>query len=359
MAANGTMTAAMIAAAADRDALLDRYIETGKRVLWVGSPGLAKSGRIDAAATRTKRRLIVSRASLADRCDYGGCLVPDTTAEVTRQLPLELIRDLQTTTIPTILNMDDLGQAPMDTQGACMRLFDPGFLSPAVLIWGATNRPGEKSGVSALCEPLRSRFDYAYAIPTPNLEDKPEGATLWGTWQQELAGWVTWAFDHNAPASVTAFHRFTGGQYLYQWEPCADPAIRMPDYRTWDTVIRSLNDGLSDTMTLSATIGKPAAAAFLSFCSLTGNIPSPEDVWIDPAHAPVPDDAGALYLVTSSLAMAATEKHAKALLTYVDRMPRVYGALCAVDAKQRLGRKLTDRREWVDWFTKNQALFTS
>jgi hypothetical protein len=341
------------------DHLLDRYIETGKRMLWVGPPGCAKTGRVETSAARTKRRLVVSRASLSDRCDYGGCLVPDHPAEVTRQLPLELIRDMQTTKVPTIFFLDDLGQAPMDVQGAVMRLFDPGFLSPSVIIWGATNRPGDKAGVSALCEPLRSRFDYAYAIPTPTVEDKPEGATLWGTWQDELAGWVNWAYDHGAPPQVPAFHRFTAGQYLYQWEPCADPAIRMPDYRTWDTVIRSINDGLDDTMTLSAAIGKPAAAAFLSFCSLTGNIPSPEQVWMDPANAPVPEDPGALYLVSSTLAVAATEKHAKPLLTYIDRMPRVYGALCARDAQRRLERKLTDRREWVDWFTKNQALFTS
>ena len=55
-----------------------------------------------------------------------------------------------------MLLLDDLGQAPIDVQAAAMSLFDSGALPEHVLIWGATNRPGDKAGVSSLCEPLRS-----------------------------------------------------------------------------------------------------------------------------------------------------------------------------------------------------------
>jgi hypothetical protein len=120
-----------------------------------------------------------------------------------------------------------------------------------------------------------------------------------------------------------------------------------------------LNKGRDDLARIAATIGKSTAATFLAFNAMTDQLPSPDQVWMDPKGAPVPTDPSALYLIASSLAIAATEKHAAPLMTYVDRLPRVYGALCARDALRRLDKKLAGRPEWVKWFTKNQELFTS
>lgn len=343
----------------DSATLLNQDMQDGENVLLVGPPGCAKTARIDATTAANQRRLVTQRTSLSERVDFGGCLVPDYEAGITRALPLAVMHDLQTTEIPTVFFVDDLGQAPMDVQAALMRCFDPGFLSPHVLVWGATNRVADRAGVTGLCEPLRSRFTQTYVIPTPDTEDDPTGGVLINTWQEELAGWISWALDAGAPATVIAFHRSTGGRHLYDWKPSPDPSIRMPDYRTWATVIRRLNKGREDLHTLSAAIGKPTAATFLAYAALVGKVPTPDQVWMDPANAPVPEDPGALYLIASSLAIAATEKHARPLMTYVDRLPRVYGALCARDALQRLGDKLAGQAAWVKWFTKNQALFTS
>ena len=341
---------------------LESLMTAGQRVLLVGPPGCGKTARIQAAAANDGRRAIVMRASLSERVDFGGALVPDMQAGITRALPLELLAELQSTTKPTLLFLDDLGQAPIDVQAALMRLFDDSALSPDVLIWGATNRPGDVAGVTRLCEPLRSRFHVAFAIPTPTVETEEkqaDGGVVLGTWSDELTAWLDWALDNGAPAEVIAWHRSTSGRDLYKWRPHADPAVRMPDYRSWDTVIKLWNAGLNDLSTLSAAIGKPAACEFRAFAQLAEELPTPDQVWMDPKHAPVPKSPAALYLIASMLAAAAEAKHASALVKYLSRMPRVYGALLARDAMRRLGPALCGTKEWNQWFLANQELFTT
>lgn len=337
--------------------MIDQLAAAKVRFLLVGPPGCGKTARVAAAAEKAGARLVVLRASLMERVDVGGALVPDMAAGVTRALPLDLLHDLQTTTEDTWLFLDDMGQAPIDVQAALMKLFDDGFLSPHVFIVGATNRPGDVAGVTRLCEPLRSRFHTAFAIPAPGTENRADGPVVLGTWADEVEGWVNWAMDNGAPAEVIAWHRSTSGRTLYAWEPSADPAVRMPDFRSWETVIRLWNSGLQQLPAISAAIGKPAAAEFLAFARLASKLPTPDQVWLDPANAPVPTDPSALYLITSMLAAAVDASHAAAIVTYLARLPRVYGALLARDAYRKLGASLSGSKEWVRWFTDNQEIF--
>lgn len=340
---------------------LSQLMRANERVLLVGAPGCAKTARIAQAAKDTGRRLITRRISLCERIDFGGCLIPDAAAGLTRALPLELLNDLRTTKEPTIFFADDLGQAPLDVQAALMLLFDEGELSPTVTIWGATNRPGDKAGVTSLCEPLRSRFSLAFAIATPGQDEKPDGATLLRSWKDEVDAWCDWAFDQDADAAIVAWHRSTSGRALYTWKPHADPGVRMADYRSWHTVIRLFKAGLADLSTVGAAIGKPAAAEFMAYARLADKLPSPDQVWMDPLGAPVPekDDPASLYLAAGMLSAAVTDKHAGAFCQYIDRMPRVFAALAGRDAFRKLGAKLSGNRSWCAWWQANEELFST
>ena len=336
---------------------LASLINARQRTLFVGPPGCAKTARIIAAATMAGFRVVIIRLSLADRVDLGGCIVPDSAAGVTRALPLEVLHDLLTTTEPTLVVLDDLGQGPVDVQASAMRLFDRGFLPPHVLIWGATNRPGDKAGVTALCEPLRSRFDLAFAIATPGTEDKTDGAVVLAPWKDEVDSWCDWASEEGFAPELIAWHRSTTGRTLYAWKPVADPGVRMPDFRSWETVGRLWSAGLRDLRTISAAIGKGAAAEFLAFAALADQLPTPQQVWLDPDGAPVPSDPAAQYLIAAILGRAAEPKYAEPLVRYFSRLPRVMGAYCARDAYKRLGAKLAGNAAWQKWWLANSALF--
>lgn len=332
-------------------------INARKRALFVGPPGCAKTARAIAAARDSGHDLIVFRASLAERVDLGGCLVPDSAAGVTRALPLELLHRLRTSTKPTILLLDDLGQAPIDVQSAAMSLFDKGALPDNVLIWGATNRPADKAGVTALCEPLRSRFQLKFNIATPTTEDKADGGVVLAPWKDEVEGWCDWASDAGFAPEIIAWHRSTTGRTLYAWRPLSDPSVALPDFRSWETVGEVWNAGLRDLRTISAAIGKGAAAEFLAFAALADQLPTPQQVWLDPDGAPVPADPAAQYLIAAMLGRAAEPKFAEPLVRYFSRLPRVMGAYCARDAYKRLGAKLAGNAAWQKWWLANSALF--
>ena len=339
------------------DSYLASLIAARQRLLFVGPPGCGKTARIAAAARAAKHDLVVFRLSLAERVDMGGCLIPDTASGVTRALPLELLHRLRTTTKPTILLLDDLGQGPVDVQAGSMSFHDPGALPEHVLIWGATNRPGDKAGVSSLCEPLRSRFHLAFAIATPDTKDAPDGAVILAPWKDEVEAWCRWANVEEFAPEIIAWHRSTSGRTLYAWRPVADPGVRLPDFRSWETVGRLWNAGLRDLRTLSAAIGKPAAAEFLAFAALASQLPTPAQVWMDPDGAPVPDEPAAQYLIASMLGRSLTAKHCGPFLRYANRLPRVMSAFAVRDAFHRVGATLTGLPEWTRWFETNSVLF--
>tara|TARA_R110000868_G_scaffold11798_2_gene57567 strand:+ start:1440 stop:2351 length:912 start_codon:yes stop_codon:yes gene_type:complete len=303
--------------------------------------------------------LIVFRAAQADRVDLGGCYVPNVAKGVTESLPLELLHKLRTATVPTLLFLDDLGQAPIDVQASAMALFDDNAISKHVLIWGATNRPSDKAGVTSLNEALRSRFHVAFSIATPTTDDKADGPTYLATWREEVDAWAAWAGEQGFAPELIAWHRSTTGRTLYAWKPCADPALRMPDFRSWETVGHLWEAGLRGFKVISAAIGKPAAAEFLAFAALADQLPTPQQVWMDPHGAPVPTEPAAQYLIAAMLGRAVEAKYASQLVVYIGRLPRVMGAYCAKDAFSRLGAKLVGNAEWQKWWVANQALFTT
>jgi hypothetical protein len=342
--------------------LLSRYLAAKERVLFVGPPGCGKTAQILAAAYAAGYSVILMRASLSERIDFNGCLVPDTKAGVTRALPLDILAQLRAATVPTLLFLDDLGQAPLDVQAAIMSLFDTGALPDCVVIWGATNRPGDKAGVSALCEPLRSRFTLKFNAPVPTVPANNNAVTgpFLGTWQESLESWLQWAEDNAAaPAEILAWHRATEGKHLYDWKPCADPSLSMPDFRSWATAIRLWNNGFRDLGTFAAALGKPAAAEYLAFASLANQLPSPQQIAIDPTGAQLPADPSALYLVATMLSQTAHAGNVPAFLVYLARMPRVFGAFLARSLFRKLGAQLSGIKAWNQWFTANQDLFNA
>ena len=73
----------------------------------------------------------------------------------------------------------------------------------------------------------------------------------------------------------------------------------------------------------------------------------------------LPTEPAAQYLIATMLGRAVEAKFAAALVTYIDRLPRVMGAYCAKDAFARLGAKLVANAEWQKWWVKNSALFAT
>ena len=342
---------------------LANLIRNQFRVLLVGPPATAKTARIHAVAAHLGWRFFYGidgrTADLMDRLDAAGAVVPDVAAGVSRTLPLAALKEILECREPAIWFVDEIGRAPIDVQGALNSVFDQlkRAGSPVVVV-AATNRPQDKAGVASLSEQLRSRFDVTFAIATPDADTaKPTGATFLASWKDEVDGWCEYANEAGFDPAIVAWHRSTVGRTLYAWKPQADASLRMPDYRTWETVARLFKAGIADLDTVGATIGRGTAAEFLAFASLAADLPTPAQVWADPANAKLPAEPAAQYFIASVLGRAVDAKQVDAFLTYVDRLPRVFTAYAARDAHKRLDRKLAGIPAWNRWFLANQNLF--
>ncbi len=361
-------------------------MENGFRGLLCGPPGIAKTSLITAAAESAGFTVEVTRASLSERIDYGGCLVPDIANGVTRSLPLEMLERLQKTGEKTLLFLDDLGQAPLDVQAAIMRLFDSGFFPQNVLIWGATNRPQDKAGVCGLCEPLRSRFHFAFNMATPEGAVHANAVTL-GTWKESVEGWTEWLSQNGGSPEVIAYHLANNGKNLYAWKPSNDPSERQPDFRSWETLDKAFRSGLSDMNSLSAIIGKAVASEFLAYSRLRDQLPSMEEILKNPNGCAIPQNApDACYLTVVMLSQyiqhawgsaivkrqEAMEKNTKvediklspeetrngeAVITYVSRIPVHFSAFFFKTVFHKLGSLVGKVPAFKKWFLENKDVF--
>jgi hypothetical protein len=342
---------------------LANLIRNRFRVLLVGPPGTAKTARVIAAANllgwRFRYGIDGRTADLMDRLDAAGAVVPDVAAGVSRSLPLQALKDIIESTEPTVWFVDEIGRAALDVQGALNAVFD--LLkrngSPVVVV-AATNRPQDKAGVAVLSEQLRSRFDVTFAIATPDAKtDDVSGPTYLTDWAGEVAGWTDYAADAGFAPTVVAWHRTTGGSELYTWKPNANAALRSCDFRTWETVSRLVNSGITDVDSIGATIGRGPAAKFLAFAALASQLPAPSEVFASPDTAALPHEPAACYLISTVLARVVTPKQVPSFLTYIERLPRVFTALAARDVARRLDKQLVHAPGWAAWAVKNNALF--
>jgi DNA polymerase III delta prime subunit len=369
----------------DRVNVLLEEAKAGNRVLLFGPPGTGKTSRIRALAHQLGYKFICTPLHLQERVDLSGAIVP--AGEVAKQLPLELVHTLRTSTEPTLWLIDDLGKAPIDVQGALKSLitrYGEGACLPAhVLVWGASNRPEDGAGVRSLDESLRSEFDATYEVPAPFISkdgklvypvEHERGVALLGTWDDEVESWCQWAMstldtldDQDAQVwrtKVIAFHKVTGGDYLYRWQPSsASPAVRYPDFRSWESVLR-LPATLRVLRSIAARIGWSTATTLLSVVDSISGLPTKSQVLDDPDNAPVPSESSpaAMYMTCILAVHWATLDNVRHILTYVQRFPRTYLAFSArslvrkFDGNKQLER-LVSIPAWDAFYSNNREIF--
>lgn len=349
--------------------LLIRYIRSGRRFLFSGPPALAKSSLIHVASDAVGNDMLITAAGTRERVDFSGAMFPDLQAGYARELLLETTYRLVHADKPITWFLDDLGNAEIDVQSAIKSLITCGGAvakNPNVFVCGATNRPGDKTGVRAIHESLKSEFNLAFSMPVPDMADSTAGTTFFGDWRTFVEGWVDWAMDYGAAPEIIAWHRNAamrttelGGSSLYDWKPNPDPAFRSADCRTWKTVIDLWNDGLRDTLTIGAAIGKARSTEFLAFAALTKDLPHIDQIRMSPADAPIPEDSAALYLITAILAAGVEPEWLDEMCVYMERLPRVYQALLMRDTYRKHGSVISGTKRFVKAFLDNKQLFNA
>lgn len=290
--------------------LLSRTIAKRLPVLINGAPGIGKTDIVHNAATLAGAECVVMHPVVSDPTDFKGMpwvFMNDGKPSAEFVAFGELLKLIDADK-PTVCFLDDVGQASTAVQAALMQLvlarqINGKKISDHVTFVAATNRRGDRAGVSGLLEPVKSRFKTIVEL------------------RADLKEWVTWAIGHNIAPQIIAYLRMRPAELL-NFKPTSD-LVNSPSPRTWAALSDIVSLDLPKSMKLQAyagAIGEPAAVEFASFENVWQSMVSPDVVLSNPAGAPIPSEPSALYALSTALAMRVAKDSMQRYVTYIERL---------------------------------------
>jgi hypothetical protein len=141
---------------------------------------------------------------------------------------------------------------------------------------------------------------------------------------------------------------------LHSFDPGANERA-FPTPRSWvfvDDITRSKLSPDTEYELIKGTVGEGAAAEYLAFAKLAAELPSAEEILMNPDTAPVPESPAAQYAVCTMLDSKATANSMGRLLTYVERLPIEFQVLFVRSAAMA-NRTVTQCKDYVRWVTAN------
>jgi MoxR-like ATPase len=310
----------------------------GERVplhIW-GACGVGKSQIVAQVADDINYEFLDVRAVQLDPIDLRG--LPRIAGDSTEWVAPKFLP----TTGRGILFLDELTSAPQMTQAGCYQLVLDRRLGEYVLPDGwvviAAGNPASERGVHfSMPRPLRNRFVHLHL-------------------EADLNDWCRWAVQAKVRPEVIAFLRFKPA-LLHDGDATSDQNA-WPTPRSWEMTSTVLNGishrraslstdgGEVEAQLLEGTIGPAATAEFLGFLRLFRQLPSIDEILLNPERAPLPDEPSAQIAIATALGRVISDRSIAKGMKYLDRMPAEMRVLAMRDAAAR-DRAITSTPEFV------------
>ena len=300
----------------------------GERVplhVW-GACGVGKSQIVCQVANDLGYDFLDVRAVQLDPVDLRG--LPRIAADQTEWVPPRFL--------PTdgkgILFLDELTSAPQLTQAGCYQLVLDRRLGeyrlPDEWVVLAAGNPASERGVHfAMPRPLRNRF--VHLDLEPDLED-----------------WCRWAIRAQVRPEIIAFLRFKP-ELLHDTDATSD-ANAWPTPRSWEMASRVLSgvdrrtnarllSGTSEfeAQLLDGTVGQAAASELVAFLRLFRELPSIDEILLNPSTARVPTEPSAQIAIATALGRVLSDSSVGRGISYLERMPAEMRVMAMRDAAAR------------------------
>jgi hypothetical protein len=320
--------------------LLLLAIKNRKPVLAVSAPGVGKSDIVAQSAKESGAELIISHPVVSDPTDYKG--LPFVIEGHAEFLPFGELREITETKRETVFFLDDLGQAPVSVQAACMQLLlarriNGHKVSDTVTFIAATNRRQDKAGVQGILEPVKSRFS-AIVNLEPDLDD-----------------WVKWALDTGMPVELIAHERYRPEFIsMTNWKPTPD-MVNSPCPRTVAKVGEWMLTSPAPEMEYelySGAAGEPYTADLLGFLKIFRQLPSIDLILMNPEKEKIPTDPASLYAVCGALTGKVSQQTLPAIIKYSNRMPPEFSVMLVRDILNK-DRGLVNTKSFIEWSIKH------
>lgn len=312
---------------------LGTSIDSKLNVLIVSSPGCGKTAITNQVCEEKKVDIITMYPAISDPTDFKG--FPFIVSGSAVFLPFGDLKLLKEAKTRTVCFLDDLGQAPVSVQAACMQLIHAKHnVSKHVSFIAATNRREDKAGVTGLLEPVKSRFSTIVDL-VPNANDL-----------------VAWGFKNGMHHDVLSF-------LLYRPQLVLDfkPSFEMrnsPCPRTIYNLSEMHKLNLHEDIAFEAykgSVGEAFTTEFMGFLELKSQLPNMSDVLKNPDTFTIPVNPGVLYVFVGQLAYSATLHNMSKIVTIAERMEPEFGMVLIETIRQR-NKKLTETVEVANYLNK-------
>jgi hypothetical protein len=325
---------------------LTHLVQRKRPVFIWGPPGVGKSDGVHTVANNLSIELRDVRLNLMDPVDLKG--FPSVEEVGTGKNKMRHMAFIPPDFLPRdpkskgILFLDEMNSAPPSVQAAAYQLILNRKIGEYELPEGwaviaAGNRAGDRALVNAMPSALANRFVHI-------------------DFDVDVDDWYNWATQSGVSDITRAFIKFRPA-LLHSFNPSTNERA-FPTPRSWvfvDDVVGSKLDASTEYELIKGTVGEGAAAEYLAFSKLAAELPSAEEILMNPDTAPVPTSPAAQYAVCTMLDTKATPNSFGRLLTYIERLPVEFQVLFVRSAAMA-NRAVTQTKEYVTWVTKNQKV---
>jgi len=300
----------------------------GERVplhIW-GPCGTGKSQIVGQVASDLNYDFLDIRAVQLDPVDLRG--LPRISADQTEWAPPKFLP----TSGKGILFLDELTSAPQMTQAGCYQLVLDRRLGEYTLpedwVVMAAGNPASERGVHfSMPRPLRNRFVHLEL-------------------EADLDDWCRWAIKAHVRPEIIAFLRFKP-ELLHDADVTSD-ANACPTPRSWEMASRVLSgvaqrtnarllSGTSEfeAQLLGGTVCQAAASELVAFLRLFRELPSIDEILLNPSTAKVPAEPSAQIAIATALGRVLSDTSVGRGITYLERMPTEMRVMAMRDAAAR------------------------
>lgn len=323
--------------------VITRLVIERENVLLVGSPGVGKTDIVKQIACDVGYDLIISHPVVDSPIDYKG--MPMVSGDRADFIPFGHLNDLIHASRPTIYFLDDLGQAPDTVQAAVMQLLlsrelNGKKISDHVRFIAATNQKSDRAAVSAILEPVKSRFITILRLDV------------------DVDDFIKWAEDNSMPQELIAFIKMKPN-YLLAFKPTSE-IKNSPCPRTIAAAGRLQSFGFERTVfteVVAGAVGDEMASEYTAFLDVLKDAPMIGEILADPDNCRLPDESNPSLrgIICASLKNKVNASNFDQIIRYTKRMSREY-AQFMVTAITSENEDLKNTNAYTKWCIENQDL---
>lgn len=317
---------------------LPRLLAKQRPVFLWGAPGVGKSDVVRQIADDHKYELRDVRLSLLDPVDLKGFPTVDTVKKQMKWLPADFL--------PTkgkgLLFLDEMNSAPQSVQAAAYQLvlnrkIGEYKLPDGWAILAAGNRASDRSVVHAMPAALANRFVHL-------------------DFDVSNEDWDKWALNEDIHTDIRSFLRFRSN-LLHSFDSSANPRA-FPSPRSWsfvNDIYKDSHDPSDEFELIKGTVGEGAAGEFLAFTRQIKDLPSVDQVLLDPDGTAVPANPSAQYAMVTALEKKTTTNNIGRLMKYIERLPTEYQVVFVRNVAKE-NKAIATTKSYMDWVLKNQEV---